>query len=67
MAVFNWNDHCMLCKEFAELDSRHPEINKLQRVTTLYTMHDDMLLQCCDRRNVEWALEFKFFFMVILT
>ena len=52
---FIWKDNCMLCGEFAEFDSRHPERNKIRTVTTL-PLHEK-LLECCDKRADTWASE----------
>ena len=45
----------MLCGKFAEVDTRHPDRNKVHNVTTL-TMREK-LLECCGKRGDAWASE----------
>lgn len=55
ISSFNWKENCIFCGEFAKFDSRHPERNKVHKVTTL-PMHEN-LLECCHKRGDKWSSE----------
>jgi len=44
MPLFNWKGNCMLCGEKAKIDGRHPERNKVHKVTKL-SMRDKVVIK----------------------
>ena len=51
---FNWKEDCMLCGQFAILDSRYPE-TIIRSVTTLPMR--TKLIECCAKRDDSWGSE----------
>ncbi len=62
--LFNWKENCMLCVKSAEIDARHPERNKVHRVTTLAMTS---CLNAVAKGKMHGHLRFKIVFMVVLT
>ena len=51
---FNWKEDCMICGQFAILDSRYPE-TIIRSVTTLPMR--TKLIECCAKRDDSWGSE----------
>ena len=52
---FQWKEHCMLCGELAQFDSKHPQNNKISHVETLEIR--STVLNYCSKRSDNWGLE----------
>lgn len=52
---FNWKEDCMLCGKSAIHDTRHPERQRVHKVSTIPMRCN--LLECCTERGDLWACE----------
>jgi len=52
---FDWKEHCLLCGESAQFDSKHPNSNKISHVETLEIRAS--IVQCCAKRCDTWGME----------
>ena len=52
---FNWKEDCMLCGKPAIFDTRHPERQRVYKVSTIPMRCN--LLECCQERGDLWASE----------
>ena len=56
-APFNWKDDCLLCAKPAIVDTRHPQRERVHRVSTIPMRCN--LLECCKERGDLWASEIE--------
>ena len=54
-APFNWKDDCLLCAKPAIVDTRHPQRQRVHKVSTIPIRCN--LLECCKERGDVWASE----------